>query len=173
MVRFMCTSVVLACGAYWPTWAQDKPAAKKAPDGVYAVLRDSLNKKDVLPLKDGELLLLHEHRYLKKADKEPPHYLVVRSTPDVDLDLAEAPKADKDGADVVRLLLKLKPQAAAALERLTADRVGKQVAIVIGGDVVTMHKIRETIKGGDVQITSCTPGAATFLLKQLEARSKK
>src|SRR5262249_18961845 len=32
-----------------------------ARDGLYAVLRDSLQEKDVLPLKDGEALVVHHH----------------------------------------------------------------------------------------------------------------
>ncbi len=144
--------------------------AKKLPDGVYAVLREGTKEKDVLPLKDGEALAVHRHRYLKDGDKEPPRFLVVRPAPDVPLDLAAAPKADKDGDEVVRILLKLRPKAAAALERLTRDQLGRQVAIVVGGEVVTAHKVRTVIKGGEAQISSCTPGAAGYLLKQLQAR---
>jgi hypothetical protein len=138
-------------------------------DGVYAVLRDSVKEKDVLPLKDGEVLVVNHHRYLKKDDKEPPRFLVVRAAPDVDLDLADEPKSAKEGEEVVRIFLKLKPKAANALERLTTDRLGKQVTIVFSGEVVTMHKIREPIKGGDVQITSCAAGAAKYLLERLHA----
>jgi hypothetical protein len=150
----------------------DDAPRKKLPDGVYAVLRDSLQEKDVLPLKDGEVLLVHRHRYLKKAENEPPRFLVVRAAPDVPLDLAAQPKAVKDGADGLRILLQLRPKAASALERLTRDRLGRQVTIVLGGEVVTMHKVREVIKGGGVQITSCAPGAADYLLKQLQAHAK-
>jgi hypothetical protein len=32
-----------------------------------------------------------------------------------------------------------------------------------------MHKIREVIKGGEVQISSCAAGAAKYLLEQLQA----
>jgi preprotein translocase subunit SecD len=149
----------------------DKPADKLL-DGVYAVQRDSLKKADVIPLKEGEVLLVHNYRYLKKDQKEPPRFVVVRSTPEVPLDLAGEPKAVKEGKEVVRILLKLQPKAAAALERLTRDRLGRQIAIVLGGEVVTMHKIREVIKGGDVQITSCATGAADYLLKRLSARTK-
>jgi preprotein translocase subunit SecD len=72
----------------------------------------------------------------------------------------------------LRIQLKLTPNAADALERLSRAQVGKQITIVLGGEVVTMHKVREVIKGGDVQITSCTPGAAEYLLEQLRAHYK-
>lgn len=146
---------------------------KKPPDGVYAVLRESQKEKDVLPLEDGERVVVHRHRYLKNDDKEPPRFVVVRSVPDVRLDLDGEPKAVKEGAEVVSIQLKLKPKAAKALEKLTRDQLREQVTIVLGGEVVTMHKVREVIKGGEVQITSCAAGAANYLMKQLEANRKK
>lgn len=152
--------------------AQDQAPRAQVPDGVYAVQRDALAEKDVLPLKEGERLLVHRHRYLKNAEKEQPRYLVVRSRPDVAFDLAGEPKAVKEAGEGLRILLKLQPEAATALERLTRNHLGKQITIVLGGDVVTMHKVREVIKGGDVQITSCAPGAAEYLLKQLRAHHK-
>jgi preprotein translocase subunit SecD len=126
-----------------------------------------------MPLKDGEALVVIRHRYVIKDDREPPSFVVVRSSPDVALDLAEKPKAVKEGKEVVRILLKLKPQAATALERVTTDGRGKQVAIVLDGEVVTIHKIRQAIKGGEVQISSCAAGAAKYLLEQLQAQQAK
>jgi preprotein translocase subunit SecD len=168
------SAALLVIGISSPAPGQDKSTkpTKKRPDGVYAVLRDSTEEKEVLPLKDGEALVVNRHRYLKPGDKEPPRYLVVRTSPDVELELAGEPKVVEEGGDVVRVLLKLQPGPAKALELLTTDRVGKQVAVVIGGEVVTAHKVREAIKGGGVQITSCAPGGAKYLLKQLKGREK-
>jgi preprotein translocase subunit SecD len=167
--------ILLLLGSTAAVCSQDKsPAsAKKLPDGIYAVQRDSPKEKDVLPLKDGEVLAVDHHRYLKNNETEPPRFLVVHSSPEVGLDLAGKPKAAKEDREVVRIFLKLQPKAATALERLTRAHVGRQVAIVLGGEVVTMHKIREVIKGGDVQISSCTPGAAGHLLMQLQDHHKK
>jgi preprotein translocase subunit SecD len=151
---------------------EDLPARKKLPDGVYAVERLGDREKDLHPLKEGEVLAVNRHRYLKAEAKDPPSYLVVHANPDVSLHLAGEPQADKDGEEVVSIRLKLKPKAAAALEELTRARRGKQLAIVVDGEVVTVHKIREVIANGDVQITSCSPGGANYLMKQLQGREK-
>lgn len=165
-------ATLLSGGSQASTAGQDQTPAppRKLPAGVYAVLRDGPKEKDVLPLKAGEVLVVHRHRYLKKEDREPPRFLVVRSAPDVELDLAGKPKAFKEGDQVVRILLKLRPRAAAALERLTTDRLDKQIAIVLGGEVVTMHRVRQVIQRGEVQISSCAPGAANYLLEALQAQ---
>lgn len=161
-------------GGYALAWPEDKPpqSPKRVPDGVYAVLRESLKEKDVMPLKKGEVLVVHRARNLKEDEKEPPRFLVVHSAPDVALDLAGKPKAIKEGTEVMRISLKLRPKAASALEHLTREHRGRQVAIVLGGEVVTMHKIREVIKGGDVQISCCVAGTANYLFERLEAHQK-
>lgn len=164
-------AALLVVGPCGPLLGQGK-SPTTPPDGVYAVLRESVKEKDVLPLKAGEVLLVHRHRYEKAGEKERPRFLTVRSAPDVKLDLAAGPKTVKDGDDGVRILFKLRPAAAKALRRLTTDRLGKQVAVVVGGEVVTMHKIRGVIADGDVQITSCVPGAAKYLLDQLQSQHK-
>jgi preprotein translocase subunit SecD len=173
-VAFLFT-LALVLGSQATAWSQDKTpgSSKKLPAGVYAVLRDGLKEKDVLPLKEGEALVVHEYRFLKKEANQPPRFLVVRAVPDVTLDLANEPKVIKAGDEVVGILLKLQPKAAKALEQLTKDHVDKEVAIIVGGEVVTTHKIRTVITGGDVQITSCAPKAAGYLLEQLQALHKK
>jgi hypothetical protein len=110
MTRVACSvSTLLIASICCTTWAQNTAPqpTKKLPDGVYEVLRDSLKEKDVLPLKPGEVLAVNRHRYAKQTDKEPPRFLVLRSAAEVQLDLAEPAKAEKQGDQVVRILLKL------------------------------------------------------------------
>jgi preprotein translocase subunit SecD len=168
-------AVVLCLAGGTAACPQDRTAASdpKVPDGVYAVYRDGLKEKDVLPLKDGEVLLVHRHRYARKDAQEPPRFLVVRSAPQVKLDLVGKPMAVKEGDEVVRILLKLQPEAATALEKLTRAHLGRQLAVVVGGEVATTHTVRTVIKGGDVQISSCATGAAGYLLEQLKPQPRK
>jgi hypothetical protein len=168
LAGLLAPALLLGCAAWAPAVA---PPPRKLPDGVYAVRRDGLKKSAVLPLRGTEALVIHRHRYLKKGG-EPPRFVVVGTAPEVTLDLDGEPKAIKDGAEVVGILLKLRPKAARALERLTGRARPPQVAVVIGGEVVTVHKVRGAIKGGEVQITSCAPKAAAHLLEQLRARSR-
>jgi preprotein translocase subunit SecD len=175
MSRFSCfVATILFIGNCVSAHAQEKKlAAKKLADGVHAVLREGTAEKDLMPLKDGEVLAVDRLLYAKKEDKKPSRYLVVRAAPDVELDLAGEPKAVKEGDEVIRILLKLQPKAAADLERLTKDNVGKQVAIILGGEVVTVHKIRNAIQGGEVQMSCCEAGSAKFLFDELQKHRGK
>ncbi|HLW68118.1 MAG TPA: hypothetical protein VKS79_22565 [Gemmataceae bacterium] len=146
---------------------------KKLSNGAYAVLREGAAEKELLPLKEGEALAVDRPLYEKGNDKLPPRFLIVRTTPDVVLELDGEPKAVKEGDQVVRIFLKLQPKPAADLERLTKDNVGKQVAIILGGEVVTVHKIRDAIKGGEVQISCCAPGSAKYLFEQLQKQQQR
>jgi hypothetical protein len=39
--------------------------------------------------------------------------------------------------------------------------------IVVGGEVVTVHKIRTAAEDGRLQVTCCSPGACGYLMEQL------
>jgi preprotein translocase subunit SecD len=145
---------------------------KKLANGIYGVLREGAEEKAILPLKDNEVVAVNNHRFLKKGDKEPPVYLVVRKAPDVPLVLAGEPEVVKDEKGL-QIRLTLHADHAKTMERFTRDSKGGTAAVIIGGEVVTAHKIRDVITGGAVQITNCNEEAGAFLLKQLQDLSKK
>src|SRR5262249_39356087 len=70
----------LLCGHAAASPPDVAPASRaRLPDGVYAVRRDGPREKDVLPLREGEVLAVDRHRYLNRGEREPPRFLVVRS----------------------------------------------------------------------------------------------
>jgi preprotein translocase subunit SecD len=153
--------------------AQDgDPPAKKLASGIYKVLREGADEKAVKPTKDDETVAVNNHRYLKKDAKEAPVYLIVHKQPDVPLVLAEEPEVVKDEKGL-QIRLQLHADHAKALEQLTRDNKGGQVAVIIGGEVVTVHRIRDTITGGAVQVTNCNEEAGAYLVKQLKELSPK
>jgi preprotein translocase subunit SecD len=152
--------------------SQDGEPKKKLQSGLYKVLREGADEKAVLPTKDDETVAVNNHRYLKKDAKEPPVYLVVHKQPEVALVLAEAPKVVKDEKGL-QIRLQLHADQAKTMEQFTRDNKGNHLAVIIGGEVVTVHKIRDVITGGAVQVTNCNEEAGAYLLKQLQDLSKK
>jgi hypothetical protein len=138
------------------------------PDGIYAVLREGPRRADVLPVGKGEVVVAYDYNFTKKPGGGDPRFLVLHTSPEVPLVLAESPKAVREGDDTVALHLRLRRDHARALERFTRDHHGGKAAIVVGGELATVHKIRQVITGGAVQITSCTEGGCAFLLRRLQ-----
>jgi preprotein translocase subunit SecD len=148
------------------------PERQNLPNGFYGVLRDEPQQKDVLPVGENRIMVVNNHPYAPKESRGPPRYLVVHRSPDVPLVLASAPGAARDDSGSLRIQLQLATEQAEAVERFTRNHIGKQVAILVGGEVVTVHKIRDAIQGGKLQITCCAEGSCEYLLKQLQDLAK-
>jgi hypothetical protein len=148
-------------------------AGKKLPSGIYGVAREGLKEKDVQPIKDNETIVVQNHRYLKKDDKEPRVFLVVHRQPDIPLVLSGAPKVVKDEQGGLQIHLKLHPDHAKTMEQFTKDKLGTKVAVIVDGEVVTTHTVRSVITGGELQITNCNKEAGTYLLKKLQELADK
>ena len=150
----------------------EAPDRQRVGDGIYAVLREG-RREEVGLARQGEVVAVDHHRYSEKAAAEPPTYLALRASDRVPLVLASRPEAVKDEAGQLRIHLTLARENAEALERLTRGNVGRQVAVLIAGDVVTVHKVRDPISGGKVQVTCCAEGTSDYLLKQLQSQWQK
>jgi hypothetical protein len=161
----------LPCAALLGRPAEQTGAGKALPDGVYLVLRRGAQEKEVRPARAGEVVVPHRHRYLKEGGDRPAEYLALHRSPEVPLALAARPEGvkDKDDPGTLRIYLQLTQDAAGKLARLTREQQGKDVAILVGGEVVTTHKIRTAITDGKVQISCCAKGACEYLLKRLES----
>ena len=94
-------------------------------------------------------------------------YLGFKAAPDVPLTLAAKPKTQDGASGSPMLRLQLAPDAAQTLERFTAANLGRPVAIVVGGEVVSKHKVREAITGGKLQISWCNANACEVLRLKL------
>jgi hypothetical protein len=151
-----------------PDSPRPAPEPRAPPNGFYLVLRQGAKPGDVGPARAGERLVVNRHPYEKAEDRGPPRYLAVHRVPDVPLALKEGPEGTKDDSGSLRIRFRLAPEAARKLERLTRGHQGGEVAVILGGEVVTAHKIRSVIADGRVQITCCAPGSCEFLLKSLQ-----
>ena len=132
--------------------ADSSPVATPAvlADGVYEVLAVERDRA-ALPEPDSDTrVLIHDRKYLRGGADEPPDYLLLRVPGYAPLDLARPPtQGMTEGRPV--LLLALEEDAGKALTELTSR--AERAAVVVGGDVVTVHRIRVPIEGGHLQIS--------------------
>jgi preprotein translocase subunit SecD len=125
-----------------------------------------------LPLQDNQIVVLNDFRLLEPLERETPIFLKLQKAPFVPLLINGKPLEDKEeGSNKPRLQLTLEDEQIEPLKQFTDTNLGKTVAIVIGGEVVSTHKIRTAITGGRLQITRCTKhGCETLYTRLLKKR---
>ena len=136
------------------------------PDGIYLIL----GKHIAQPREDqveGRLIKF-SHHFLDENDKDQPHFLDVHPSEFVPLALSETPDSVTQPDDRIHLMLTLAETSQKQLARFTGKHVDRHVAIVIGQEAMTMHKIRMKITGGKLQITRCTDNACEYLFYELQ-----
>ena len=141
-------------------------------DGLYLVLRTDRDRDKLLPVSDNERILVNDFHFLEPAEREPAVYVALASKPFVPFELAAGPTEGKeDGTGKPRLQLQLAESQKSALADFTRANLGHSVAIVIGGEIVTIHKVKSVITEGKLQIVRCTKnGCETLFTRLLKER---
>ncbi|MBX9671398.1 MAG: hypothetical protein K2X93_27665 [Candidatus Obscuribacterales bacterium] len=139
-------------------------------NGFYLIVRESAEKKEVEPVDSTEQLALYDYEFFEPTDRGTMTYVVLAKDKFIPISLSEAPTKEPDGKGRRKLMLQLAKEQIVPLERFTTTNWGKAIAIVIGGKVVTTHKIREPIKGGKIQITRCSDNGCDVLYTQLQGQ---
>jgi hypothetical protein len=137
------------------------------PNGVYAVLREGLTREAVQLGKVPHFILLYGRKYSESDKNEPPKYVALDTSFFVPLVLAGPPDAKKDDRGWTLLSVTLAREQVKSLENFTRAHLGGTVATVVGGEIVTMHKVRTVIQDGRAQITRCQDDACQVLLVKL------
>ncbi len=134
-------------------WAEDSTLQ----NGIYLVMRDAENSKSLEPASTNERILIDDGHLLEPTQPnlpDKPRFVALRTDHFIPIILAQKPtkKLDAQG---------------------TRENCGRSVAIVIGNQVVTVHKVREPIVGGKMQITRCTDNGCDVLYTQLQGAEDK
>lgn len=151
----------------------EQPGGRRPADprslanGVYAVLREGLTRSEVQTEKRPRVVLVYDRKY-SDADKDrPPKYVALDTSSFVPLVLAGHPDAQRDGRGWTLLNITLARQHVKTLEDFTRAHLDGMIAIVIDGEIITMHKVRTVIKDGKAQITRCSDDACRTLVLKL------
>lgn len=138
--------------------------AEPIPDGFYAVVR-----REPGPDAQGELAEGQVRLRFHEAFSDAQETVVVQRTDFVPLQLREPPTKTPDPTERTRfwVSVSLSDEAAAQFETFTERHLGEAVAIVVGGEAITVHGIRAVIKGGKVQISRCGDDGCQILFREL------
>lgn len=141
-------------------------------NGIYLIHGQLSDATHYGRVPDGFKLVVFNYDHLQtRLPEERSHreYLIIRTRPDVELNLAVAPQInDTSDKYAFNLNIELDDAAAQKLQKFTAKNLNRGVAMVIGGKVVTMHKIRSEIIGGRLQITRCNDNGCKYIYNSLQ-----
>jgi preprotein translocase subunit SecD len=143
------------------------PTTGPSHSGLHLVRRRAATADSLRPLADGECLAVYTRSFQEPDATAPPEYLALSIRPEVRLDLASSPTEDADSSGRTLLRIQLRPEGSLDLERMTRDNQGRSVAVVIAGEVITVHKIRAVLSDGRIQVSCCSPDACGYLLRRL------
>jgi len=93
-------------------------------------------------------------------------YLLVPRTPGVRL-VNSTPKDSHSATHGRKLEITVDPSDADALKDFTTENVGGSVAFLLDGEIVSVHKVREPITGGTIQVTWCGKNSCRLLMIKL------
>lgn len=156
------------------TSSSSAPASTtKLSDGLYLVLRQADSATKVEPASQSEHALIYDYHFLEPAEREKANYLILSTEAFIPFVLSSAPTMDQDSHGKPKLMLQLAQKQVVPLAEFTRKNLGKTVAILVDGQVVSAHKIKEPIVGGRLQISWCTRNGCHVLMSKLQSDSTK
>jgi hypothetical protein len=164
-----------ACGcASKPAQPSDegKPAINSVvhplENGAYAVLGEADTRPGVETDTRPRIVLTYDRRkYSDAPPDEPLTYVEIDPADYIPLIIEGPPEMKKDTQGKSILSVSLTRAAANHTEAFTRAHLGGRVAMVVDGEIVTLHKIRNVVTGGKLQITRCTDDACEVIRAKL------
>lgn len=141
--------------------------------GIYLVTGKSTDQIKLKPLSTNEQILVDDGRFLEETERDPAEYVVVDIKQSVPFVLSKMVSEDLTADKKPRLLLEFAPRQAKDLQKLTQNNLGKMIAVIVDNQIVSCHKIKEAIKGGQMQISRCTKNSCELIYSNLLVTSSK
>jgi preprotein translocase subunit SecD len=138
--------------------------------GFYLILAESTAMESVPAQVAGQQIVRYDYKYIRQEEKQSAKYLLISKRPNVPLLLARSPEKTMGDDGRTLLFIELTQKAAANLEKLSRENLGKQVALVIDGEIVSIHKIRSVITDGKFRLSRCTDNACEYIYSRLSKR---
>lgn len=138
--------------------------------GLFLILAEASSPEELPEPQEGQYVAEYDYEFRDVDERPEPKYFLLRTTADVPLHLAAPPERHVGEGGRTTLQLDLKEEAAAEMERVTRENIGRAAAFVVDGEVITAHKIRTVIEDGKLMISRCTDDACEFIYATLTTR---
>jgi preprotein translocase subunit SecD len=144
------------------------PAAQPLQNGVYLILREAPSAQDARVASPPPVVLAYDRRkYSGAPPNEPLTYVAIDPKDYVPLIIEGTPQMKSDGQGKSVLTVSLARKNVQRAEAFTRAHLGGRIAMVVDGEIVTLHKIRSVITDGQLQITRCTDDACQEIRSKL------
>ena len=132
-----------------------------------AVIREAATREEAQGGDTRCAVLPYDNKYTDSEPGETLRYVAIDPVSFVPLILEGAPDARKDRDVKTILSVTLKNEYIKTLEDFTRAQLGGKIAILLDGELVTLHKVRSVISDGKFQVTRCTDNACEVLRARL------
>lgn len=144
------------------------PAAQHLENGAYFILREAPSPQEARVASAPRVVLAYDRRkYSGAPPNEPLTYVTIDPKDYVPLIIEGTPEMKSDGWGKSVLTVSLARRNVPRAEAFTRAHLGGRIAMVVDGEIVTLHKIRSVITDGKVQITRCTDDACEVIRSKL------
>jgi len=159
---------LILLGIVFPQTGTKKPIK----DGLYLIDRiDSIHTSSN-SISSGEIVIGFSAMFAE-FNSDNIKRIIIDTTAWVPLELEKPPVAEQQTELKKKLLLSLTKEASEQLKTFTGNHIMRMVALVVDGEALTMHKIREAITSGQLQISRCNDNACEQLLVKLRDNVKQ
>jgi len=115
----------------------------------------------------GSRIVTDHHVYEPPSERTASRYVAIDTTEHVPFILESAPATTEDSSGRPLLSITLDAKYKEKLKEFTTRYLDKSVAILVGGELVSVHKIRSVIPEGKLQVTSCGADVCKVLYSKL------
>jgi hypothetical protein len=136
-------------------------------NGMYVVAETATTKEELQAQQGNHRTLVYEDKFSGSKSPDPPLFVTLATSRYVPLVLEVPPEALKQPDGRTYLNVTLKKQHIKELEKFTRAHLGGRVAVILGGEIITMHKVRTVITGGKMMITRCMDNGCELILSKL------
>lgn len=125
------------------------------PDGMYLVVDEIKHGSEIPKLNNPLHTIIDCSAHYLENDDSGIEKVIVDTSDYVPLILKNKPVIEKQTDDRKKIEISLTQSASDKLISFTTVNVLKRVALVIGNEIISMHKIKVPITSGQLQISYC------------------
>ena len=167
-------ALLIICVHVCPLGAQNQTNTPTAPsvaslqNGAYFILREASTPQEARVPDVSQVVLTYDRqKYGDATTNQPLSYVSIDPKDFVPLIIEGDPTMTRDGQGKSILSVSLTRANAEKAEEFTRAHLGGRIAMVVGGEIVTLHKIRSVVTGGKLQITRCEDNACEVIKAKL------